>query len=93
MYDKAKSELDSLAGTGELSEWTIENKGEAGKEDGVGADGKLTISVDPDATQEVQLYVTAPKEALTGSSQSVVMTATNLATGERAVVSDHFFGP
>ena len=59
----------------------------------IGADGKLTISVDPDATQEVRLYVTAPKEALTGSSQSVVMTATNLATGERAVVSDHFFGP
>jgi cytochrome c oxidase accessory protein FixG len=59
----------------------------------IGADGRLLVTVDPDATQEIQLYVTAPRAALSGSGQSVTMTATNLATGEKSIVTDHFFGP
>jgi polyferredoxin len=57
------------------------------------ADGGLTLSVDPDATQEIQLYVTAPRASLSGSSETLTMKATDLATGESSTVSDHFFGP
>ena len=56
-------------------------------------DGRLVSHVDPDATQEMQLYVTAPKAALTGAAQPITMIATDLAEGESATVDDHFFGP
>ncbi len=56
-------------------------------------DGRLAVSVDPDATLEVQLYVSAPKASLTGSSETVTMKSTDLTSGESVVVSDHFFGP
>jgi len=56
-------------------------------------DGRLAISVDPDATVEAQLYVTAPRAALEGSSQPIVVKATDLISGENVSVSDHFFGP
>jgi len=59
----------------------------------VGADGRLVVSVDPDATQEVQLYVTAPRDSLTGSGEAITMKATDLTNGETSTVSDHFFGP
>lgn len=59
----------------------------------VDAKGRLIISVDPDATQEIELYVTAPKESLTSASQAITMTATDLADGQAMVVNDHFFGP
>ena len=56
-------------------------------------DGRLAVSVDPDATLEIQLYIAAPRTSLTGSSQVVTMKATDLVNGESAVVSDHFFAP
>ena len=56
-------------------------------------DGRLVVSVDPDATQEVQLYVTAPHGSLSGSSAPMTMKATDLANGESVTVKDHFFGP
>ena len=59
----------------------------------VGADGQLVVSVDPDATQEIQLYVTTPQSSLSGSRELITMTATDLANGEKSTVSDHFFGP
>ena len=59
----------------------------------VDAKGRLIVSVDPDATQEVQLYVTAPRQSLNGASQAITMTATDLADGQATVVNDHFFGP
>ena len=57
------------------------------------ADGRLVVAVDPDATQEIQLYVTAPRASLEGSGQTITMKATDLTTGEASTVSDHFFGP
>ena len=63
------------------------------EETDVAADGKLVVGVDGDATQEVHLYVTAPKSSLSGSAQALSLTATDLATGESATVADHFFGP
>jgi len=57
------------------------------------SDGKLIVTVDPDATLEVHLYVTVPRASLSGSSQPIVMTATDLANGASSVVTDHFFGP
>ncbi len=59
----------------------------------IGSDGRLVVAVDPDATQEVQLYVTAPKSSLSGSGQPIEMKATDLADGESITVWDHFFGP
>jgi hypothetical protein len=59
----------------------------------IGADGRLVITVPPDATQEIQLYVTAPRSALTGSGEAITMRTTDLTNGEAATVSDHFFGP
>jgi cytochrome c oxidase accessory protein FixG len=59
----------------------------------IGADGRLIVTVDPDATEEIQLYVTAPRASLTGSGEAITMKATDLGDGETAVVSDHFFGP
>ena len=59
----------------------------------VAPDGSLVVSVDPDATQEVQLYVTAPKSSLSGSGALIQMKATDLINGESVTVSDHFFGP
>jgi len=59
----------------------------------VAPDGKLIVTVDGDATQEVQLYVTAPKAALSGAAEPITMVATDLASGESATVVDHFFGP
>ena len=56
-------------------------------------DGRLAVTVDPDATLEVQLYVTAPRAALSGSSQPIVVKATDLTSGESVSVSDHLFGP
>ena len=59
----------------------------------VDAQGRLIVNVDPDATQEVQLYVTAPKGAQLDASQAIVMTATDLVDGQSTTVTDHFFGP
>ena len=59
----------------------------------VDAQGHLIVNVDPDATQEVQLYVTAPKGAQLDASQAIVMTATDLVDGQSTTVTDHFFGP
>ena len=59
----------------------------------VDAQGRLIVTVGPDATQEVQLYVTAPKPAASTPSQPIVMTSTDLGDGQTTTVSDHFFGP
>jgi cytochrome c oxidase accessory protein FixG len=56
-------------------------------------DGRLAVSVDPDATQEVQLYVTAPRTSAAQGGAPIAMTATDLASGESVTVNDHFFGP
>jgi cytochrome c oxidase accessory protein FixG len=56
-------------------------------------DGRLAVTVDPDATLEAQLYITAPRAALEGSSQPIVVKATDLTSGESVAVNDHFFGP
>ena len=56
-------------------------------------DGRLVVGVDPDATQEVELYVTAPLASARSAGAPIVMTATDLQTGETVSVSDHFFGP
>ena len=56
-------------------------------------DGRLAVTVDPDSTQEVQLYVTAPRTSASASGAPIMMTATELDSGESSTVSDHFFGP
>ncbi len=56
-------------------------------------DGRLTVSVDPDATQEIELYVTAPLSSATAAGAPIVMSATDTQSGETVSVSDHFFGP
>ena len=56
-------------------------------------DGRLVVSVDPDATLEAQLYITAPRSALESASQPIVVKATDLTSGESISVNDHFFGP
>ncbi len=77
----------SLAASG-LAGATIKSE-----EADIGPDGKLIVSVDPDATQEIQLYVTAPRSSLQSQSEPIAMTAADLVNGETATVSDHFFGP
>ncbi len=59
----------------------------------IGPDGRLIVTVDPDATQEIQLYVTAPRDAVIGAGATIQMKATDLGDGATTVVSDHFFGP
>jgi len=56
-------------------------------------DGRLEVDVDPDATAEVQLYVTAPRSSASAAGVAIVMTATDLQSGETVSVADHFFGP
>ncbi len=56
-------------------------------------DGRLKVSLDPDATLEAQLYVTAPVASAAAAGAPITMTATDLENGESATVSDHFFGP
>jgi len=56
-------------------------------------DGRLKVTLDPDATLEAQLYVTAPVGSAATSGAPITMTATDLKNGETATVSDHFFGP
>ena len=58
-----------------------------------GPGNTLQVSVDPDATLEAHLYVAAPRDGLTGSSQPIRMTATDLADGQAQTVSDFFFAP
>ena len=56
-------------------------------------DGRLMVSVDPDSTQEIELYVTAPLSSATNAGAPIVVKATDLQDGETVSVSDHFFGP
>jgi cytochrome c oxidase accessory protein FixG len=56
-------------------------------------DGRLEVGVDPDSTQEIEFYVTAPRSSTTEAGVPIVMTATDLESGESISVSDHFFGP
>ena len=56
-------------------------------------DGRLGVRVDPDATLEVPVYVTAPPDAMPGVSTPITFTAVDAKSGERNVVADHFFGP
>jgi cytochrome c oxidase accessory protein FixG len=57
------------------------------------ADGRLTVRLDPDATLEAPVYVTAAADAKLGKSTPVTFTATDPKTGEHTVVGDHFFAP
>jgi polyferredoxin len=54
-------------------------------------DGRLVVRVDPDATQEIQLYVSAQLASLFGANEKAVMKATELASGESVAVKDKFF--
>jgi len=83
----------SLAHKFSLSISGIEGATAKSEDAEVGSNGELDVVVDGDATQEVQLYVTAPRGSLSGAAAPITMTATDLATGEKAVVADHFFGP
>ena len=56
-------------------------------------DGRLKVSVDPDATQEIEFYVTAPRSSATEAGVPIIMRATDLKSGETVSASDHFFGP
>jgi polyferredoxin len=56
-------------------------------------DGRLKVTLDPDATLEAQLYVTAPVGSAASAGVPITMTAADLENGETATVSDHFFGP
>jgi cytochrome c oxidase accessory protein FixG len=56
-------------------------------------DGRLSVTVDPDATQEIEFYVTAPLSSATVAGVPIVMKATDLKSGDAVSVSDHFFGP
>jgi polyferredoxin len=57
------------------------------------SDGRLKVTLDPDATLEAQIYVTAPVASAANAGAPVTMTATDLKNGETATVADHFFGP
>jgi len=54
-------------------------------------DGRLAVRLDPDATLEVPVYVTAASAP--GKSTPITFTATDAKTGEKSVAVDHFFGP
>ena len=57
-------------------------------------DGRLTVSVDPDATLEVPVYVTAPPDVdRRRKSTPITITATDPKTGERSVVGRQFLRP
>ena len=56
-------------------------------------DGRLAVSVDPDSTQEIEFYVTAPRSSTNEAGVPIVMTATDLKSGETVSATDHFFGP
>ena len=56
-------------------------------------DGRLKVTLDPDATLEAQLYVTAPVGSAASAGVPITMTATDLENGETATVSDLFFCP
>ncbi len=51
------------------------------------------MTVHPDQTLAVRLFVDAPIEAGAERSRGIVLIAVNAATGERLEVSDHFFSP
>ena len=83
--------------SGEPRHFALEISGPAGavaksEEADVDAQGRLIVTVDPDATQEVALYVTSPRDAV-GASQPIRMTSTDIEDGETTTVLDHFFGP
>jgi cytochrome c oxidase accessory protein FixG len=56
------------------------------------SDGQPVIEVGPDQTREVRLLVTE-HGSVERASRPVAFHLTDLASGERAEVSDHFFGP
>jgi cytochrome c oxidase accessory protein FixG len=56
-------------------------------------DGRLGFRVDPDGTLEVPVYVTTPPNVTPAASTPITFTAVDARTGERSVVTDHFFGP
>lgn len=56
-------------------------------------DGRLMVSVDPDSTQEIELYVTAPLSSASNAGAPITVKATDLQDGETVSVGDHFFGP
>ncbi|MGD0639184.1 MAG: cytochrome c oxidase accessory protein CcoG [Roseiarcus sp.] len=57
------------------------------------ADGRLMVEVDPDATQEIELFVTAPRSSVAGESTSVTFKTIDLQSNEVVSASDHFFSP
>jgi cytochrome c oxidase accessory protein FixG len=54
-------------------------------------EGALLASVAPDTTRELRVYVVMPKGGSAEASQNVTFRLTDIARGETATVSDHFF--
>ena len=53
-------------------------------------DGRPFISIGPDQTREVRLFVTAPADAKLGRSEPVTFRITDIVAGESATANDHF---
>ncbi len=56
-------------------------------------DGRLHVSVEPDSTRAVRVFLTAPRASVTGKSTTILIQATEAASGEVVRVADHFFAP
>lgn len=57
------------------------------------AASRLKVSVDPDSTRAIRLFVTAPKGVKIDKSNSISFVARDLENAEIVRVDDHFFGP
>jgi len=56
-------------------------------------DGRFGVTVDPDATEQEEVYVTAPREAIGAGGRPVTFTSIDLKTNASVSVVDNFFGP
>ena len=58
-----------------------------------GAGSPLKVSVEPDSTRAVRIFVTAPKGLKIDKSSSITFVARDLENAETVRVDDHFFAP
>jgi cytochrome c oxidase accessory protein FixG len=56
-------------------------------------DGRLSITVGPDSTREMRVFVSAPHASAPNRSAPVFIKATDSENGETARAEDHFFAP
>ncbi len=57
------------------------------------ADLRPIVTVEPDASREVRVLVTAPADTRLEHSQTITFTASDLFAGEVVTTRDHFFAP